>query len=98
MRHRRTGSSRAAAIWRLVGKLIAGLPERCRRVFELRRVHGLPQRDVAEQLGLTENVVEQQSIRGLRLILKALAEAGAEDIVPSRLTKSSERSGTRSKD
>ncbi|MFC4312523.1 RNA polymerase sigma factor [Steroidobacter flavus] len=82
----------------LVGRLIAGLPERCRRVFELRRVYGLPQRDVAEQLGVSENVVEQQSIRGLKLILKALAEAGAEDIVPSRLTKSSERSGTRSKD
>lgn len=82
----------------LVAKLIAGLPERCRRVFELRRVHGLPQRAVAEQLGVSENVVEQQSIRGLKLILKALAEAGAEDIVPSIVTKSDERSGTRRKD
>lgn len=82
----------------LVGRLIDALPDRCRRVFELRRVHGLPQRTVAEQLGLSENVVEQQSIRGLRLILKALAEAGAEDIVPSRLTRASERSGIRRRD
>lgn len=82
----------------LVGKLIAGLPERCRQVFELRRVHGLPQRAVAEQLGVSENVVEQQSIRGLKLMLKALAEAGAEDIVPSKVTRANERSGTRSKD
>lgn len=82
----------------LVGKLIDGLPDRCRRVFELRRVHGLPQRTVAEQLGVSENVVEQQTIRGLKLILKALAEAGAEDIVPSRSTRANERSGIRNKD
>lgn len=60
--------------------LIDGLPARCRKVFELRRIHGLPQREVAERLGVTENVVEQQSIRGLRLILKRLAEENAADV------------------
>lgn len=55
--------------------LIAGLPERCRKVFVLRRIEGLPQKEVAARLGVTENVVEQQSVRGLRLILAALSRA-----------------------
>lgn len=59
---------------RRVQELIEGLPERCRRIFELRRIHGTPQRDVARLLGVTENVVEMQTVRGLRLILKALED------------------------
>lgn len=58
-----------------VRDLIAGLPERCRKVFVMRRVEGLPQKEVAARLGVTENVVEQQSVRGLRLILAALSRA-----------------------
>ncbi len=34
-----------------VRRLIEGLPERCRRIFELRKIEGLPQREVAERLG-----------------------------------------------
>jgi RNA polymerase sigma-70 factor (ECF subfamily) len=71
--------------------LIADLPHKCQQIFELRRIQGLPQREVAERLGVTENVVEQQSIRGLRLILKALAQAGASDVAPRRLAKWHER-------
>ncbi len=57
-----------------VQQLIEGLPERCRQVFTLRRIHGLSQRETARKLGVTENVVEMQSARGLRLILRALSE------------------------
>lgn len=54
--------------------LIAALPDRCREIFELRRVQGVPQREIAARLNVPEHTVEQQSIRGLKLILKALAE------------------------
>jgi RNA polymerase sigma factor (sigma-70 family) len=74
-----------------VRALIEALPDRCRRVFELRRIHGLPQREVAEQLGVTENVVEQQSIRGLKLILKALTEEGVGDLAAPSKAKRHER-------
>lgn len=79
-----------------VKTLIEGLPERCRRIFEMRRIQGLPQREVAERMGVTENVVELQSIRGLRLILKALAQGGAADIAPLRLVRryGQDRNGT----
>jgi RNA polymerase sigma factor (sigma-70 family) len=78
-----------------VKALIAGLPERCRRVFELRRIQGLSQKEVAQCLGVTENVVEQQSIRGLRLILKALTQAGEGKPAVLESRKWYERSGKR---
>ncbi len=69
-----------------VRALIAGLPDKCRRIFELRRIQGMPQREIAAMLNVTENIVEAQAVRGLRLILKALADdfAGPEDISDRR--------------
>lgn len=57
-----------------VRRLIAGLPDRCRRIFELRKIEGWSQRAVAEELGVPEYTVENDVARGLRLILKAIAE------------------------
>jgi len=54
---------------------VAALPERCRKIFELRRIRGLPQKEVAALLQITENVVEQQTARGLALVLRHLARA-----------------------
>lgn len=54
--------------------LIAMLPPVCRQVIELRRIHGFSQRETALRLGVTEAVVENNSIRGLKVILKALEE------------------------
>ncbi|CAN7585766.1 RNA polymerase sigma factor [Phenylobacterium sp. LjRoot225] len=58
-----------------VQRLIEDLPKRCRDIFILRRIRGLSQREIAARLGVSENVVEAQSARGLRLILQALAES-----------------------
>jgi RNA polymerase sigma factor (sigma-70 family) len=55
-----------------VQRLIEQLPLKCRRVFVLRRIHGMPQREIARTLGISENIVEMQAVRGLKLILKAL--------------------------
>jgi RNA polymerase sigma factor (sigma-70 family) len=55
-----------------VAKLIEQLPRKCREVFILRRIHGVSQREIALTLGISENIVEKQAIRGLKLILKAL--------------------------
>jgi RNA polymerase sigma-70 factor (ECF subfamily) len=56
-----------------VRRLIAGLPDRCREIFELRRIQGVPQREIAERLGIPEHTVEAHAVRGLKLLLKALA-------------------------
>lgn len=68
-------SSRAELV-RVLG-LIEGLPERCRQVFELRKVHGLSQAETAKALRLSENIVEKETAKGLGLILRHMADAGS---------------------
>ena len=68
---RATGARRE--LERVLG-LIALLPPVCRRVIELRRIHGFSQKETARRLGVTEPVVENNSIRGLRVILRALED------------------------
>ena len=66
-----------------VRRLIEALPDRCREIFELRRVQGVPQREIAARLGIPEHTIEQQATRGLKLILKALAgEEGGDSQIP----------------
>src|SRR3546814_10292663 len=48
-----------------VQRLIEELPDRCRRIFELRKVDGLSQREVAEQLGVTEFVIGNEVAKGI---------------------------------
>lgn len=51
---------------RSLAKFIDELPSRPRRVFTLRRVRGLSQREVAQTLGLSENTVEKYMTQALR--------------------------------
>lgn len=58
-----------------VKALMDALPVRCRTILQLRKIHGLSQREIALRLGVSENVVENDAARGLRMITKALAQA-----------------------
>lgn len=53
------------------------LPPKCRETVWLRRVDDLPQREVAERLGVTEKTVEKHVMKGMRLLAEALARADA---------------------
>lgn len=55
---------------------IASLPVRCREVFVLRKVHGLPQRDVATRLGVSEGTVEKQLHKGLKILVSMFGRGG----------------------
>ena len=55
-----------------VERLINGLPERTRRVLLMRKVDGLPQRQIAAELGVTEGMVENEAIKAIQLLLKAI--------------------------
>jgi RNA polymerase sigma-70 factor (ECF subfamily) len=45
----------------ILTQAIQSLPARCRQVFTMRRIYGLPQREVAARLGISEHTVEAQS-------------------------------------
>jgi RNA polymerase sigma-70 factor (ECF subfamily) len=50
----------------LLTHAIQSLPERCRQVLTLRKVHGLSQKEIAARLGIAEHTVEAQGAIGLR--------------------------------
>ena len=55
-----------------VEQLIDRLPVKCRRVFILRRIHGVSQREIARMFGISQAAVEKQATRGLKLIVNGL--------------------------
>ena len=67
----RLDASAAAALAQeiefLVGA-IAALPPRCREIFVLRRLRGVPHKEIALCLGVSEQTVQVQAARGLRRI------------------------------
>lgn len=78
-----------------VERLIERLPQKCRRVFVLRRIHGVSQRDIARMLGITQAAVEKQAARGLKLIVNALE---ADDLLEDSEGEIGERSRERTRD
>lgn len=69
-----------------LAEAIACLPARCREVFVLRKVHDLPQREVAQRLGVSEGTVEKQVQRGLRSLTLLLGRGGNSQRQSSRMT------------
>ncbi len=60
----------------LLTEAIQTLPERCRQVFTLRTAYGLSQREIAQKLGISENTVEKQMGKGIRLCTEFFALRG----------------------
>ena len=52
---------------------VRSLPDRCREVFELSRVHGLKYAEIAAQLGISVKTVEAQMGKALRTLRERLA-------------------------
>lgn len=71
-----------------VETLLAMLPERARTAIRLRKIEGLSQRQIAERLGVTETIVENDLSRGLRAVLAGLTE-GERDELPARSRRTS---------
>ncbi|HEX5458493.1 MAG TPA: sigma-70 family RNA polymerase sigma factor [Steroidobacteraceae bacterium] len=51
----------------LLARVIASLPEKCREVLTLRKIHGLSQKEIAQRLGIAEHTVEKHISYGVRL-------------------------------
>jgi len=52
------------------------LPKLCRETLVLRRVEGLPQREVARRLNISEKTVEKHMATGVRLLIKVFGRGG----------------------
>ena len=50
------------------------LPPRCREVIILRRVYGFSQREVAAKMGIKEETVENQVMKGMRILADAISD------------------------
>jgi RNA polymerase sigma-70 factor (ECF subfamily) len=50
------------------------LPPRCREVIILRRVYGFSQREVALKMGIKEETVENQVMKGMRMLVDAISD------------------------
>ena len=61
---------------RRVEAAVAEMPENVRKVFWLRRVEGLSQRETASHLGLAEHTVEKYSARGMKFLLRQFGRGG----------------------
>lgn len=59
-----------------VAALIDALPPRRREVFILRKIHGLPQREIARRLGLSESTVEKHMAKALGALTAAIGRGG----------------------
>lgn len=55
---------------------LTALPPRCREVVLLRKVEGLSQREVATEMGISEDTVEKQIAKGMRYIADFLFDRG----------------------
>jgi RNA polymerase sigma-70 factor (ECF subfamily) len=60
------------------------LPSRCREVMWLTKIENLPQREVADRLGVNEKAVEKQVSRGVRLLADALFGDAADVSIGNR--------------
>ncbi len=56
-----------------VQRAVQALPDRCREVFELSRVHGLKYAEIARALGISVKTVEAQMGKALRTLRERLA-------------------------
>jgi RNA polymerase sigma-70 factor (ECF subfamily) len=60
----------------LLAEAVRGLPERCRQVLTLRLLYGMPHREIAAELRISEHTVKAQLAKGMRRCADFLAERG----------------------
>lgn len=69
----------------LLSDMIQRLPDKTRRVFMLRRVTGLSQKDVSLHTGIPESTVEKHIAKALKLLMSAYADGGYGAVLSSRI-------------
>lgn len=60
----------------LLAQAIHGLPARCREIVVLRKLKAMPQKQIAQQLGISEQTVQVQVQRGVKRVAEFLRQRG----------------------
>lgn len=71
---------------------LATLSDRARQIFLMRKVEGLSQKEIADALGVTESVVENDASRSLRAVLRLMTAPEPEGIAQRQAGGSRARS------
>lgn len=69
----------------LVEKVLAALPDRCRTIFTLKRIEGLSQRAISQRLGVTENVVENDVRKAVKVLQDELRNPRAMQQIETKI-------------
>lgn len=56
---------------------VAKLPEQCRKVYLMRKVHGMSHREISDRLGIAVSTVEKHLAKGVRLCARYVQEMEA---------------------
>ncbi len=72
---------------------VASLAPQCRRVYLMRKVYGMPHKEIAERLGIAVSTVEKHLIRGVELCDNYVRERMG-DVAPHK-TRSAKSHGQR---
>jgi len=67
----------------LLQRALEALPARCRQVVSLRRIAGYSQREVAGEMGITEDTVQRQIAIGMRQLAAAMLSNGVTLATPA---------------
>lgn len=72
---------------RRVFDMIQRLPDKLRQVLLMRRVEGLPQKEIARRLGVPESTIEKRSAKALRLLLRDIRSEEPADRASPRTSR-----------
>lgn len=72
---------------RRLAEAIAAMPGQTREAFILRRVHGLPQREIATRMRLAESTVEKHIARGVRFLIDWFGHGGKGGVQTSKVVE-----------
>jgi RNA polymerase sigma-70 factor (ECF subfamily) len=64
-----------------IREILADMPDRRRQIFEMRKIEGVPQREIAERLNISVSVVENEAAKGVRWIMTVLRTQEEANIV-----------------
>jgi RNA polymerase sigma factor (sigma-70 family) len=67
----------------ILAEALRHLPDRCRQILILRRIHGLSHKEIAEKLSISEHTVEKQVGIGLRKCVGFMRSQGI--VIPKKL-------------